>query len=72
MRRRERKALTYGKGDKVIDIEMQPFFGKRPELYVGNRNELVKVASFSNEKKAKMFEEWLQYFFGVSPVKEGD
>ena len=57
--------MTYSKGHKMISIEMQPLFGKvKPELYIGERNELLKVACFGSVEKAKKFEEWLRYFFG--------
>ena len=57
--------MTYSKGHKMISIEMQPLFGKvKPELYIGEGNELLKVACFGSVEKAKKFEEWLRYFFG--------
>ncbi len=44
---------------------MNPLLGKvKPELYIGEGNELLKVASFGSVEKAKKFEEWLRYFFG--------
>lgn len=63
--------MTYSKGHKMISIEKQPLLGKvKPELYIGEGNELVKVACFGNVKKAEKFEEWLQYFFGDRLVKD--
>ena len=65
--------MTYSKGNMVISVEKQPLLGKaKPELYVGKNNSLVKVACFGNVKKAEMFEEWLQYFFGDNLVWEGE
>lgn len=56
--------MTYSKGHKMISIEMRPLFGKtRPELYIGEGNQLLKVASFGSVEKAEKFEEWLEYFF---------
>lgn len=63
--------MTYSKGHKMISIEMRPLFGKvRPELYIGEGNQLLKVATFGSEEKAEKFEEWLQYFFGDMLVKD--
>ena len=57
--------MTYSKGHKMISIEYQPLFGKvRPELYVGEGTQAIKVACFGSVEKAKKFEEWLRYFFG--------
>lgn len=64
---------TYSKGTKMISIEKQPIFGKvRPELYIGEGNQLLKVACFGSEEKAEKFEEWLRYFFGDRLIKDGD
>lgn len=63
--------MVYSKGNKMISIEKQPIFGKvKPELYIGEDNHLLKVASFGNVDKAEKFEEWLRYFFGDMLVKE--
>lgn len=62
--------MTYSKGHKIIAIEYNPLFGKRPELYIGTPSELLKVACFSSEEKARKFEEWLQYFFGSMLEKD--
>lgn len=65
--------MTYSKGEKVIAVEMNPLLGKvKPELYVGEGTSLVKVACFGSVKKAEMFEEWLQFFFGNNLVRECD
>lgn len=64
--------MTYSKGNMIISVEKQPILGKsKPELYVGENNSLIKVACFGSVKKAEMFEEWLQYFFGNNLVLEG-
>ena len=66
--------MTYSKGGRMISIEKQPLFGKvKPELYIGEGNQLLKVASFGSVEKAEKFEEWLQYFFGdrLEKDKEG-
>lgn len=56
--------MTYSKGDESITIEINnPLFGKRPELYIGTGNQLLKVASFANQKKAELFQKQLEYFF---------
>ena len=57
--------MTYSKGHKMISVEMEPLVGKvKPELYIGEGNELLKVACFGSVEKAEKFEEWLRYFFG--------
>ena len=63
--------MTYSIGDKIIAIEMQPLFGKvKPELYIGEGNQLLKVACFGSVKKAEEFEKMLQYFFGERLEKQ--
>lgn len=62
--------MVYSKGDKMISIENNSIFGKRPGLYIGECNKLLKVASFGSEEKADKFEEYLRYFFGRNLVKE--
>ena len=65
--------MTYSKGHKMISIEKQPLFGKvKPELLIGEGNQLLKVACFGSVEKAEKFEEWLQYFFGDLLVKDSD
>lgn len=57
--------MTYSKGHKMISIEMTPLLGKsKPELYIGEGNEALKVACFGSIEKAEKFEKWLRYFFG--------
>ena len=63
--------MTYSKGNKMISIEKKPIFGKvKPELYIGEGNQLLKVACFGSIEKAEKFVEWLEYFFGDGLVKE--
>lgn len=62
--------MVYSKGCKMIHIEYNPIFGKRPELYIGEDNKFLEVACFESEEKAEKFEEYLQYFFGRNLVKE--
>ena len=57
----------------MISIEKQPLLGKvKPELYIGEGNQLLKVACFGSVEKAEKFEEWLQYFFGDILVEDSD
>ena len=57
--------MTYSKGNKMISIEMKPLLGKsKPELFIGEGNEILKVACFGSVEKAEKFEKWLRYFFG--------
>lgn len=65
--------MTYSKGNKIISIEKKPLVGKvKPELIIGEGNQLLKVACFGSVEKAEKFEEWLQYFFGNQLVKDSD
>ena len=65
--------MTYSKGHKMISIEKKPLLGKvKPELYIGEGNQLLKVACFGSVEKAEKFEEFLQYFFGDLLVKAGE
>lgn len=52
-------------GDFSIRIEMHDTFGKRPGLYVENKNCGLKVGNFASEEKAKIFEGYLKYMFGL-------
>ena len=57
--------MTYSKQGRIISIEMRPLVGKvRPELFIGDGYELLKVATFGSVEKAEKFQEWLEYFFG--------
>ncbi len=63
--------MVYSKGKKFIAIEINDLMGgKKPGLYIGEGNTLVKVASFSTFEKANIFEEYLRYFFGGMLEKE--
>ena len=59
--------MIFKKGDVYIIAEtsrnehLDDVFGKRPCLWVGAGNQLVKVASFSNEDKANLFCKWMKY-----------
>lgn len=64
--------MTYSKGNRMISVEKRPLFGKvKPELYIGEGNQLLKVACFGSIEKAEKFEEWLRYFFGDLLMREG-
>lgn len=58
--------MTYKRGNVRISIEKIDGFGKNPSLWVGtdNPNQMVKVASFGNERKAKAFCKWIEYIIG--------
>ena len=64
--------MTYNKKGVVISVDKIEGFGKNPGLWIGweNPNQLIKVASFGNEKKAKAFCKWLEYMFGVGEREE--
>lgn len=46
--------MTYTKGDKSISV-IQLHGYKNKGLYVGKKNNLTKVASFSGEEEAALF-----------------
>jgi hypothetical protein len=48
----------------MISIEINDLLGgKKPGLYIGEGNKLLKVASFATYEKANIFDEFLRYFF---------
>lgn len=57
-------------GDYGITIEMKDTFGKRPGLYVANRNCSLKVGNFASEEKAKIFEGYLKHLVGLDGPDE--
>lgn len=64
--------MTYSKNGRFISIEVNDLLGgRKPGLYVGEGNKLVKVGTFSSYEKASLFEEVLRYFFGKN-LREDD
>ena len=59
--------MIYKKADVKISVERICGFGKNPGLWIGtdNPNLVVKVASFSSQDKADLFEKWLSYLLGI-------
>ena len=57
--------MTYKRGQVSISIHQLDGFGKNPALWIGTDepNQMVKVASFGSEEKAKLFCRWLNYMF---------
>lgn len=64
--------MCFSNGNKMIAIEQFPEFEKRPGLYIGEGNQLLKVASFGSEEKARIFVETLKEFFGKLLIEDGD
>ena len=58
--------MTYSKGDVSIKVFQLDGFGIKPSLWIGAGNQTIKVASFTNDDKAKLFCKWLDYMFGLS------
>ena len=58
--------MTFNRGGIVISVDKIDGFGKMPGLYIGRRNEFVKVASFGNDKKAELFCRYLEYLCGIT------
>lgn len=64
--------MEYNRGDFGISVEQIDGFGKRPSLWVCNKNCMCKVASFGSEEKAEAFLAFLDWLvFGrVEPTEE--
>ena len=56
----------YRKVDKIIEVSTLSN-RKRPMLFVGKGNSVNRVGVFSSDKDAKTFQEYLDYFLGVTP-----
>jgi hypothetical protein len=55
----------------MISIEINDLLGgRKPGLYIGEGNKLLKVASFATYDKANIFDEFLRYFFGEMLKKD--
>lgn len=63
---------VYRRNDVNISVETVDGFGKNPGLWIGtaNPNMSLKVASFGNEDKAKLFCKWLEYITGINDDRE--
>lgn len=64
--------MTYSRGNYCISVEQIDGFGKRPGLWLGEGNQLLKVASFGSEEKAQKFEDWLEFFMFGTPIDGED
>jgi hypothetical protein len=64
--------MIYKRGDFGISVSQVDGFGKRPSLWLHNKNSMLKVASFGNEEKAKLFLAYLDWFvlINAKPPKE--
>lgn len=60
--------MRYQRGNVFISVEKVDGFGKNHGLWIGtdNQNQAVKVASFGNEEKARLFCKWIDYMFGLT------
>lgn len=60
--------MKYKRGHVSISVFRLDGFGKNPALWIGTDepNQMVKVASFGNEDKAKLFCKWLEYMIGLN------
>ena len=56
--------MLYRKDKSVIGIGKLPNC-KRKCLYVGTEYCIEKVATFSNDEQAEIFEQYLEYFLGM-------
>ena len=62
----------YKRNGVIISVEQIDGFGKNPGLWIGTEdpNQLVKVASFGSEDKAKLFCKWFEYLTGIINTRE--
>lgn len=60
--------MTYKRGNVFISVQKVDGFGKNHGLWIGtdHPNQIVKVASFGNEDKARLFYKWLEYMLGLT------
>lgn len=60
--------MTYKRGNVSISVHQLDGFWKNPALWIGTDepNQMVKVASFGSEDKAKLFCKWLEYMLGLN------
>ena len=64
--------MTYKRGHVSISVHQLDGFGKNPSLWIGTDepNQMVKVASFGSEEKARLFCKWLDYMFGLTEEEQ--
>ena len=64
--------MIYKRGDFGISVSQVDGFGKRPSLWLHDKNSMRKVASFASEEKAKQFLAYLDWLVLVNaePPKE--
>jgi hypothetical protein len=60
--------MTYKRGHISISVYQLDGFGKKHALWIGTEepNQIVKVATFGSEDKAKLFCKWLEYLLGFN------
>lgn len=59
---------SYMRGDYGISISQVDGFGKRPGLWVKDKNRMIKVASFGSDEKARLFIEYLEWLFSITVI----
>lgn len=64
--------MVYKRGDYGISVETITGFGKNPGLWIRNRNQLVKVASFGSPEKAERFMKYLDYMLLINGKEPED
>ena len=64
--------MIYKRGDFGISVSQVDGFGKKPSLWIHDKNSMIKVASFGSEEKAKMFMDYLDWLvlINAEPPKE--
>lgn len=59
---------VYRRGDYGISVSQVDGFGKRPSLWVRDKNRMIKVASFGSDEKAVLFMEYLDWLFSINVI----
>lgn len=53
--------MIYKRWNFGISVSQVDGFGKKPSLWLHNKNNMIKVASFGSEERAKMFIQYLEW-----------
>ena len=61
--------MIYRYNNRVIEVSKVACAGKRPSLFIGQDNKVVKVASFTCDESAKKFCDILDEFLRLEDKK---
>lgn len=63
--------MIFWNGDECIAITDDPYH-KKKGLYVGNKYRIRRMATFTNNEDAEIFEKFFTWFLGLSDKKENE